>query len=69
MHVKNIYPTTTTNEDLIGLAEMASTYLSSMPAALATNEILAVPTERVIRRTKLMPANARSTSISKFGYT
>ena len=50
MHVKNIYPTTTTNEDLIGLAEMASTYLSSMPAA--TNEILAVPTERVIRRTK-----------------
>ena len=50
MHVKNIYPTTTTNEDLIGLAEMASTYLSSMPAALATNEILA--TERVIRRTK-----------------
>ena len=51
MHVKNIYPTTT-NEDLIGLAEMASTYLSSMPAVLATNEILAVPTERVIRRTK-----------------
>ena len=46
MHVKNIYPTTTTNEDLIGLAEMASTYLSSMPAALATNEILAVPTAR-----------------------
>ena len=36
MHVKNIYPTTTTNEDLIGLAEMASTYLSSMPAALAS---------------------------------
>lgn len=30
MHVKNIYPTTTTNEDLIGLAEMASTYLSNI---------------------------------------
>lgn len=52
MHVKNIYPTTTTNEDPIGLAEMASTYLSNIPAALATNDILAVPTERVIRRTK-----------------
>ena len=59
MHVKNIYPTTTTNEDLIGLAEMASTYLSSMPAALATNEILAVPTERVIRRTIIGDSNIR----------
>ena len=52
MHVKNIYPTTTTNEDLIGLAEMASTYLSSMPAALATNEILAVSTESDLMRPK-----------------
>lgn len=52
MRIKNIYPATTTDEDLAELAEMASIYLGSISSAPTTNAISAVRTECTAGRAK-----------------
>ncbi len=46
MHVKNIYPLNTTDEELMRLAEMVSYYLSNIAAVHAASDISAAPTGR-----------------------
>ena len=47
MHVKNIYPLNTTDEELMRLAEMVSYYLSNIAAVHAASDISTAPTGHV----------------------
>lgn len=47
MHVKNIYPLNSTDEELMRLAEMASYYLGNIAAAHTVSDISTAPAGHV----------------------